>query len=130
MKKNKILFLLVILIVSGFFVYNYIYKSHRDIGSEEASFTLTVEILANDFKTNEAEANTKYLDKTINIKGTITEIDIASNAVIIDKYLFAGFQEKISNDLKVGTAISIKGRFIGYDELLEEYKIDQATIIN
>ncbi len=129
MKKNKILFLLVILIVSGFFVYNYIYKSHRDISSEEASFTLTIETLANDFKANEVEANTKYLDKTITIKGRITEIDTASNAVIIDKNLFAGFQEKISNDLKVGDDIAIKGRFIGYDELLEEYKIDQATII-
>ncbi|NJM80870.1 MAG: hypothetical protein HC854_16930 [Flavobacterium sp.] len=123
------IFLLIIIIISGFLVYNYIYKSHRDISSEEASFTLTVETLATDFKNNEVEANAKYLDKTINVKGTITEIDTASNAVIIDKNLFVGFQEKKLNDLKVGSSISIKGRFIGYDELLEEYKIDQATII-
>lgn len=129
MKKNKILFLFVILIVSGFLVYNYIYKSHRDISSEEASFAITVETLAKDFKTSETDANAKYLDKTISIKGTITEIDTSSNALVIDKILFATFQEKIPSDIQKGAITSIKGRFIGYDELLEEYNIDQTTII-
>ena len=129
MKRNKWVVLLVLLIIAGFVGYNYLYKDHRDISSEEASFSIGVATLDKDFKENETIANAKYLDKTITISGKITEVDIDANALVVDGVLFAGFIESIA-DSKKDTKIELKGRFIGYDELLEEFKMDQCTIIS
>lgn len=129
MKRNKWVVLLVLLIIAGFVGYNYLYKDHRDISTEEASFSIGVATLDKDFKENEASANAKYLDQTITVSGKISEIDLEANALVLDGTLFAGFSETIATDLKKDENVKIKGRFIGYDELLEEFKMDQCTII-
>jgi hypothetical protein len=129
MKRNKWVVLLVLLIIAGFVGYNYLYKDHRDISSEEASFSIGVATLDKDFKENEASANAKYLDQTITVSGKISEIDLEANALVIDGTLFAGFSEPITTDFKKDENVKIKGRFIGYDELLEEFKMDQCTIV-
>ncbi|WP_130735553.1 hypothetical protein [Flavobacterium sp. J27] len=129
MKRNKWILILVILALAGVFGYNYIYKSHRDISSEKASFSITVGTLANDFKTDENKANEKYLDKTIDVNGTVTSFDSASNLIVIDEVLSATLLEKPNQEIVKDQNITIKGRFIGYDELLEEFKMDQVSII-
>ena len=129
MKINKWIILLVVLVLVAFFGYNYVYKSHRDISTEEASFSIQVATLANDFKVDENKANEKYLDKTIDINGTVTSFDKESNLLVIDEVLSATLLEKPQKEIVKGQNITIKGRFIGYDELLEEFKMDQVTII-
>ncbi|CAM4070682.1 MULTISPECIES: OB-fold putative lipoprotein [Flavobacterium] len=129
MKRNKWVVLLVLLIIAGFVGYNYLYKDHRDISTEEASFSIGVATLDKDFKENEASANAKYLDQTITVSGKISEIDLEANALVVDGTLFAVFSEPIATDLKKDENVKIKGRFIGYDELLEEFKMDQCTIV-
>lgn len=129
MKKNKWIILLVVLVLVAFFGYNYVYKSHRDISTEEASFSIQVATLANDFKVDENKANEKYLDKTIDINGTVTSFDKESNLLVIDEVLSATLLEKPQKEIVKAQNITIKGRFIGYDELLEEFKMDQVTII-
>lgn len=129
MKKNKWIIILVILVLLAFFGYNYVYKSHRDISSEEASFSIKVATLANDFKEDETKANEKYLDKTIDINGTVTSFDKESNLVVIDEVLSATLLGKPKEEIVKDQNITIKGRFIGYDELLEEFKMDQVSII-
>ena len=129
MKKKKWILVVVILIGIAIFGYNYLYKSHRDISSEEASFSITVAVLSADFKQDENTANAKYLDKTISVSGVVTEIDSIANAIIIDEVLSASFEVKPNAVVQKNEKITIKGRFIGYDELLEELKMDQVTII-
>jgi len=41
-----------------------------------------------------------------------------------------GLESDLIASLKVGASLTVKGRCLGYDELLEIVKIDQATIIN
>ena len=129
MRKYKWIVLIAILAVIAIVGYNYLYKSHRDISTEEANFSISVATLANDFKENETNANAKYLDKTIAISGKITAIDTVSNILVIDEVVSATLQEKLNKTLQENQKVTIKGRFIGYDELLEEFKIDQVTII-
>jgi hypothetical protein len=38
-------------------------------------------------------------------------------------------KEKPKAAIKAGDAIKIKGRFVGYDDLLEELKMDQVSIL-
>ncbi|VXB02015.1 conserved hypothetical protein [Flavobacterium sp. 9AF] len=129
MKKNKWIFILIILIVVGVLGYNYIYKSHRDISSEEASYSIKVATLAQDFKADENAANTKYLDKTIDVNGKVTSYDATANLLVVDEVLSATLLEKPNQPIEKDQEITIKGRFIGYDELLEEFKMDQVSVI-
>ena len=74
-------------------------------------------------KTTKAEL--KYLDQTIVVSGLITSVN-AENITISNK-IYCQF-ETLNNDLKVNVSVAIKGRCIGFDDLLEEIKLDQCSI--
>jgi predicted negative regulator of RcsB-dependent stress response len=124
--KKKLLIVLVILVVCGFAGYKYIYKDHRDVSSEDASFKITLADLKADFEKNDSVANTKYLDKAIAIYGEVTSLDLETNEIIVDSNLSATIKGKVN--VKKGDKVTVKGRFIGYDDLLEEYKMDNCVI--
>lgn len=125
--KKKLLIFLIVFIVGSFLLYNYIYKDHRDIASEKESFALSVSDLKVDFSNNDSLANAKYLDKVIIIYGKITSIDLPSKNIVVEESLSATLKEQLSG-LKIGDSIQLKGRFIGYDDLLEEFKMDECSI--
>ncbi len=125
--KKKFIIIFALLLIVLYFGYKYIYKSHRDISSENAAFTITSAMILNDYKNDEKNANAKYSDKTIVVKGKITQIDLTTKSIVIDEKLY-GMMLNLDKDLKVNDSVSIKGRFLGYDELLEELKMDQITI--
>ncbi len=126
---KKIIISVVILVAIGFAGYKYVYREHRDISAEDAEFTLTAAKLQGEFTTNDSLANSKYADKTIEVAGKITSIDAAANTIVIDGKLSATLKDKVSG-LQQNSPVKVKGRFVGYDDLLEEFKMDQTTIIN
>ncbi|MFY7938972.1 MAG: OB-fold protein [Flavobacterium sp.] len=128
--KKKVFILLVVIISASVAFYFYAYKSHRNIADETSEYVISVENFEKDFAQNDSLANLKYLDKTVEIKGKITAIETENKALIIDEKVFASFNDVFPNDLKTGKVLTVKGRFVGYDDLLEQYKIDQITIIN
>lgn len=130
MKRNKILIILILTVIVGYLVYSYIYKSHRDIASEKESFTVTADQIHSEFKTDEKSANEKYLDKTIDVTGTVSSLDAAENTIVLDEKMFAIFKDKLPPELKVQSKAKIKGRFMGYDDLVEEMKIDQCVLVS
>ena len=125
---KKILLSLLVVLAVLFVLYKYLYKSHRDIANEEVLFTTTASVILDEFKKDEVAANSKYLDKTIIIYGKITALDLKEQSVTIDAILFGKLSDTESS-LKINDSIRCKGRFIGYDELLEEIKMDQITLI-
>lgn len=126
--KKKLLIFLIVTISFAFLLYNYIYKSHRDIGNEKESYVLSVTKLKLDFSQNDSLANSKYLDKTIVIYGKISSIDLTTNSIYINNSLSATLLEKPIG-FKTNDSIKLKGRFIGYDDLLEELKMDECSAI-
>ena len=106
--------------------YKYLYHSHRDIANEEAVFSVTVKQVSNDFLQDEAKANLKYLDKSIQITGKVTNVDVTNKTIVLDEKVFVLLKD--ANVVKLNETILVKGRVIGYDSLLEEIKIDQAEI--
>ena len=125
MKKWIFLIALIILAIIG---YNYIYQDHRDISQETASFTLNAEDLGQEFAIDSEKSQEKYLNKTIQISGLTTSF--SENTITIDDRIFCQFSSPIQQGVEKGQPIYVKGRFIGYDDLLEEIKLDQCTIIN
>ena len=118
---------IVVLIAAGAGLYFYAYKGHRDIATEDADYELTVSGLSKEFSEGDSLANSKYADKTIQIYGKVTNIDLPSHTIIIDEKLSAEFTDSILPKINLHDPIKIKGRFVGYDDLLEEYKVDQAA---
>lgn len=121
MKKLIIIF---ILIAIGIISYKYIYKNHRDIPNENAKYVLKSTDLLNEFITSPTDSEKKYLNNTIEVHGIITELN--DYDLTLDDKIFCQFSFKIKVD---STSIKIKGRFIGYDDLLEQLKLDQCTIL-
>ena len=116
--------IILILVVIGIIVYNYIYQEHRDIENEQVEFVVTSIDMANEFAINPSASEKKYLNKTIEVNGTITELNDFD--MTLDDKVFCQFNSKIGIDSKDA---SVKGRFIGYDELLEQIKLDQCSIL-
>jgi len=104
------------------------YQDHRNIATENAQFKKKSTELIEEYQRDVQIATTKYLDKTIEIEGSVTAIDLSNftlnNAIIC--YTDSLTMRKI----KLASSIKVKGRSIGYDELLEYIKFDQITLIN
>jgi hypothetical protein len=118
------------LCVIGYFVYAYLYHGHRDFAAEEAIKVESSEFILAEFQKDEKKANALYLNKVLEIKGKISQLDTLQKVITLDEKLFASFQEVDFKNLKLQDEITLKGRLIGYDELLEELKIDNCTIKN
>lgn len=128
MKKYAIvLFLIVILSIVG---YCYFFKPQRNISAEDASFSVTSKILVDELKKGDVYFNNKYLDKTLTISGLVSNIDKKNNAFEIDENIFATTTSSLPLTITLNQKIAIKARFIGYDDLLELFKFDQASLPN
>ncbi|QOD61772.1 hypothetical protein H9I45_04815 [Polaribacter haliotis] len=128
MKHKYLSIALLVLLVVVFFGYNYMYKNHRNISNENAHYKLNVENFYKNYKESPKIATKKFLDKTIELTGTVTEIE-SDNFMMDDKVIFYT-DSLVIKAIFIGKKITVKGRSIGYDELLENPKIDQTTITN
>lgn len=127
--KKKILIGILISVVIALVFYGYIYQSHRDISTEAATYSISIPELEKEFIANDSLALVKYQDQTIELTAQITAVDIENKAIILDNKVFATFEESLPENIISGKTATIKGRFLGYDDLLEEFKLDQSSII-
>lgn len=124
MRKYWILIAIVIIAIVG---YNYLYKDHRNIESEKVQFSLTAQQIHTEFKNDIEVSQNKYLNKTIEISGFVSEKN--ETEITIDDKVFCQFSKKNTKQgIQPNSKITVKGRFIGYDDLLEQIKLDQCII--
>lgn len=126
--KKKILFGILILLAITTAIFLYIYKDHRDISTENAAYVVSIPQLQQEFATNASLALSKYQDQTIEITDRVSAIDIENKSIVLGEKVFATFDKSLPKEIISGKTLKIKGRFLGYDELLEEFKIDQSSI--
>jgi Tfp pilus assembly protein PilV len=120
MKKIIISILLIIVVVAGIVGYVLYNKKHRSVASEQA-IAINATELFRAYEKNEEESNKKYLDKVIEVKGTILSIDKNEenkDVVTLDSgdVLFgikATIEDTMTN-YRVGDLISVKGICTGY----------------
>ena len=97
----------------------------KEDSEEEAAHSIPADKLAGDYAANAQEADAKYLNKTLEIQGTVTEV--RDSVMILDNAVFCGMHSAHENN-NLNKTITIKGRCIGYDELFGEVKLDQCTL--
>jgi len=119
MKKLVIIgtILIVVLAIIGYKLYN---KGHRSV-EDETAIVINASDLFTEYEANETEANTKYLDKVIEVKGTVSEIiknqDGKSVIILSTSNPMFGINctmEGESEKITVGSRVSIKGICTGY----------------
>lgn len=127
-KKNlKIAIIVGAILLSGLLYgyYGFLYKPARNISSEDSAFLVPANNLAGEYMANTHSADTKYLNKAIEIKGKVTEV--RDSLIVLDNKVVCGFDTKPA-ETNINKDITIKGRCIGFDELFGEVKLDQCTI--
>lgn len=129
-KYPTILRFLFLLFIIGLIIIYVIYnKPHKDFNNSPIETTIESIDLISFYQDNPDNANTRFLDKIILVIGTIT--DIEKNIIILDNSIVCTLDPSqiINDQININTKVSVKGRCIGYDDLLEEVRIDHCFII-
>lgn len=127
-KFKKLSISLFILFFIGILGYNYVmHGGARDVSSEETVFTTTAKNITNEFINTTEKSNKKYLEKAVAISGKIT--NISKLEVILDNTVICNLKESNAT-IKQNKEVTIKGRIVGFDDLMGEVKLDQCQIIN
>ncbi|MCA1967299.1 MAG: hypothetical protein LDL23_11725 [Flavobacterium sp.] len=116
------------LLLSIIALYFFLYQSHRDIASENSAFETSVNELSQRFINNPDSSIATYANQTISIYGNVTALDLKQNSIILDDKLIALLTKEEIKKVKNGDLVKVKGRFIGYDELFEELRMDQCIV--
>lgn len=123
-RKYKVTFVFIVLLfIGGYSLYQYAYKPHKTIDEKTVMFSGHSEVFLEKVK----EGVNEWQDVVVELEGTITSKDERGITLISSIYCKLEKEETLST-LQVGENISIKGRVIGYDDLLEEVKLDQTII--
>ncbi len=126
-KKIKIVLTIIILLTLVLIVgYKYaMNKGARNIDEEETSFSTTSKDINSEFSENIDLANKKYLEKAIEISGIVTSVK--NHDVFIDNTTICSLKS-IDASIKVDQNVIMKGRVVGFDDLMGELKLDQCFI--
>jgi hypothetical protein len=124
--KKILLTAFFIIIIVGILGYNYLYQDHRDVATSNATSSYTSTELIALFTDNDASNDARALDQVVEVSGTAT--DTSANSITLDRKVFIEFTAP--HQLALNQTYTLKGRCLGYDDLLEEVKIDQAIFIN
>lgn len=126
-KTLKCLIILTIGFLIAFFSIRYYVKNggRRIIANETPEYQISAKKIASEFASNTSVSNKKYLEKSILITGEVTSIN--ENEVIVDNSVNCSFLT-ISDNIKKDQKVVVKGRVVGYDDLMGEVKIDQCSL--
>jgi len=125
-KRGKFLIGLIVIVAISYFGYNYIMTAGaRDIQTEKSEFTTSATAIFSEFSNKPEMATKKYLNKTVQISGKVT--NIGKNVITLNEKVSCQLQ--VSEKVTMGSQINIKGRVTGYDDLIEELKLDLCLIV-
>ena len=124
LKKNKlILTFLFVLGMIGFAFYTLAMESPTSIENRKVDFTGSADELLVKI-TNHTE---EWQDKIVVVSGEVSSSD--DKGIMLSRKIYCQLKQ-VTDLQKINPSnnISLKGRIIGYDDLLEELKLDQCII--
>lgn len=119
--------LIILLATAVYFVWN---KPHKDYSTMRTDITISSLNFINEFKANSTLATEKYLNQIIFVSGNTT--DKLTKSVVLDNGIVCTLDSsslKALRLIQINNEISIKGRFVGFDDLFEEIRLDHCFIM-
>jgi multidrug efflux pump subunit AcrA (membrane-fusion protein) len=137
MKKSYKIALIALLLIAvgGFSIWKFVWnKDHRTAEDEKPVATVTASALLSEYETDETASNTKYLNKTVQVNGTVNSVSKDESGTIVVllatesmmgvvSCTFSAVNGKPSEvEVKEGDQINVKGICSGYtiDVVLEQ----------
>lgn len=133
--KNKWKILLTVsllVIVAGAAVAFYMWNKPQRNVEDETGIVITASQLVKEFQANEEQANTKYLDKAIEVTGLVAETgknqDGVTTVLLSSEDAFTGVFATLKKETEVpeGSSITIKGICSG---MLSDVRLSEAVIV-
>ena len=123
-KKSKVIIVLLLFgAVAAYAVYQYSMQPPAKIESKKVDFTGN----SDEFLAKVTTDFSAWQDKVVVITGSITNSD--ADGITLSNQIYCQFREDVDKTaIKENQTITLKGRIIGYDDLLEEVKLDQCII--
>ena len=119
--------LIILLAIAVYFVWN---KPHKDYSTMRTDITISSLNFINEFKANSTLATEKYLNQIIFVSGNTT--DKLTKSVVLDNGIVCTLDSsslKALRLIQINNEVSIKGRFVGFDDLFEEIRLDHCFIM-
>lgn len=131
--RSKVLFIFLLVVIAGAIaVLFYLYKPNRTV-TDEKGIEITAAQLVKDYQANEAEANTKYLDKAIEVTGIVSQVDKNQEGKVTvmissdDPMTGVFCTLKDDSNITTGSSVTIKGFCSG---ILSDVRIREAVVVN
>lgn len=122
---KRILLSVGILALLGFLGYQYtLTAGSRNLESETVAFELMSKTWKQEFISDPVAATKKYINKAVEVTGIVAAVD--QKVLTLEDGVSCQFT--IVGSVKKGDKIKIKGRVTGYDDLLEEVRMDQCLL--
>jgi len=83
MKKTILLLVLVIIGAMGFYIYKEYNRTNRDLKDIKADINTNTASLIAAFEKDSSSANKQFIDKIVEVSGTVKSIDTNGNPVVI-----------------------------------------------
>lgn len=106
--------------VTGFYLYN---KQHKDLGKAKPDFVITATDLLKEFEKDEAAASAKYVNKIIEVSGTIESLNTGEDNTLsiilktdsdFSTVICTFLQAQDREEFKTGDEISLMGECSGF----------------
>jgi hypothetical protein len=141
MRKILITFLIIIAIVALIFIGGYLYIRYmpdKSITKQAVNFSLTAYNLAEEYENNPSASDRKFIDRLIEVKGTISEISTDQNNSVVfilhdngsSTGVLCTLNEKETKKVKrykIGDTITLKGICSG---MLFEVVLNKCLIVD
>lgn len=135
MKKLILFGIICVLAASGFAYYQF-NKPHKDVSKLKSEYVISANEIYSAFEENESYANEKYLDKIVEIRGIISQIEMENgkSSILLNGSLDGFGMVNCALNQKIdlekyssGDAIIIKGVCTGF---LMDVVLNKCVIIN
>ena len=125
--KKYLPLVFIVLLIIVYAVWN---KPHKNYSNTKPSITIDSSNFINEFKTNSTLATEKYLNRVILVNGNVT--DRLTKSVVLNNGIVCTLDSsslKALGLIQINNEVSIKGRFVGFDDLFEEIRLDHCFIM-
>ena len=125
-KKYLILVFIVLLII----VYAVWNKPHKNYSNTKPNIIIYSSNFINEFKANATIATEKYLNQIILVNGNVT--DKLNKSVVLNNGIVCSLDSSSLDALEliqINDEGIIKGRFVGFDDLFKEIRLDHCFIM-
>lgn len=123
---KKIIIVCITILLSCIGIYVYITKPATDYYTLKSEETF-------DSTSQFVDVQEDYLSKIVVITGVVTKIDPVSpfvNITLDTSFVFSFEMTKTEKNFFLGEKIKVKSRFVGFDDLFEEYSFTDCNILD